>query len=295
MKKALSILLALVLCAALAAPAFADQYGELTVSGLTGCYETTELTITFEAARLDRETLTFIDWDEQLRTYEDLAVITVRPGSAVTVRDSATGDRSSAWPYLLVDGRYTECAGGMEIASGTIGDWKLNELYSNSGSVIGLLCLLGADSGETCYVRLGEAGPKVTRTNQTLKVNGETETTEIYNIDDKNYFKLRDIAMLLNGTGSQFSVGYDPASKTIAVTTGEAYVPVGGELEIPEEDKSGSCVVSSQSLTIDGEPVALTAYNLAGNNFFGLRELGEALGFDVTYDPAERAMLVTSR
>ena len=52
MKKALSILLALVLCAALAAPAFADQYGALTLSGLTGCYGTTELTITFERAML---------------------------------------------------------------------------------------------------------------------------------------------------------------------------------------------------------------------------------------------------
>ena len=136
---------------------------------------------------------------------------------------------------------------------------------------------------------------KANATTQDLLIDGEAKDAEIYNVNDENYFKLRDIAMLLNGTGSQFSVGYDPASKTIAVVTGEAYVPLGGELEIPEEDKSGSCVVSSQSLTIDGEPVALTAYNLAGNNFFGLRELGEALGFDVEYDPAERAMLVTSR
>ena len=35
---------------------------------------------------------------------------------------------------------------------------------------------------------------------QSVIVNGETVAMEVYNIDGSNYFKLRDIAMLLSGT-----------------------------------------------------------------------------------------------
>ena len=133
----------------------------------------------------------------------------------------------------------------------------------------------------------------VVPTNQTLTVNGEVRETEIYNINGSNYFKLRDMAALLNGTGSQFSVSYDAATQTIAVVTGEAYEAVGGELELGT-DKSATCVASPQSITVNGQALALTAYNIGGNNFFKLRELGEALNFSVEYDEATRTMVVAS-
>ena len=140
---------------------------------------------------------------------------------------------------------------------------------------------------------------KVVPTNQTLKVNGKEQETEIYNINDRNYFKLRDIAMLLNGTGSQFSVGYDQVTNTISVRTGGAYEPVGGELaSVSREEmakKADTAQKSAQKLLIDGEAIGLTAYNIGGNNFFGLRDLGEALGFTVDYDNATRTMIVDSQ
>ncbi|MCR5262909.1 MAG: copper amine oxidase N-terminal domain-containing protein, partial [Clostridiales bacterium] len=135
---------------------------------------------------------------------------------------------------------------------------------------------------------------KVSLTSQRLTVDGVEKNAEIYNINDKNYFKLRDIAAMLNGTGSQFSVEYDAEAQMISITTGAAYEPTGGELVVGE-DKSDSCVVSGQKVMIDGETAELTAYNLGGNNFFGLRDLGEALGFDVDYDADTRTMIVTSR
>ncbi len=137
--------------------------------------------------------------------------------------------------------------------------------------------------------------PVVQRTAQKLTVNGEAKTAEIYNIDGSNYFKLRDMAALLSGTGSRFSVAYDEASKTVVVKTGEAYEKQEGDLVIGA-DKSASAVKSTQSLQIDGKAVdGLTAYNLGGNNFFKLRELGEALGFGVSYDEATRTMVVTGK
>ena len=131
-------------------------------------------------------------------------------------------------------------------------------------------------------------------TNQALSVNGEAVTgAQVYNINGSNYFKLRDVAALLNGTGSQFALEYDAAARQIVLTTGEAYTPDGSELTAGE-DQSATAVRSNQSLTIDGESASLTAYNIGGNNYFMLRDLGEALGFEVDYDAATRTMIMNS-
>lgn len=136
---------------------------------------------------------------------------------------------------------------------------------------------------------------EVVRTNQSLVVDGTPVACEIYNIDGSNYFKLRDLAFLLNGTGSQFAVGYDNATRTVTVNTGTGYLPNGSELVIGE-DQSKTAGPSTQTILINGIlNSALSAYNIGGNNFFKLRELGDALGFDVDYDNLTRTMLVNSK
>ena len=46
-------------------------------------------------------------------------------------------------------------------------------------------------------------------TNDKLTVDGVERNPTVYKIGDSNYFKIRDLAAVLNGTGKQFSVGYD--------------------------------------------------------------------------------------
>ncbi len=135
--------------------------------------------------------------------------------------------------------------------------------------------------------------PTVVPSSQKLTVDGAACSAEIYNIDGSNYFKLRDIAALLNGTDAQFSVNYQSEVKTIFIWTGDPYQSVGGELQIGA-DKSASAVRSSQQIQINYLPVDLTAYNIGGNNFFKLRDLGDALGFDVDYDSATRTILIST-
>ena len=134
----------------------------------------------------------------------------------------------------------------------------------------------------------------VVLTKQNLTVDGAAKNTEIYNIDGSNYFKLRDMAALLNGTGSQFSVDFDAARSTIVVKTGAAYTQQSGDLQLGT-DKSSTAAASAQSIEIDGKAADLTAYNIGGNNFFKLRDLGTALNFDVDYDGATSTMIVKSR
>ena len=129
---------------------------------------------------------------------------------------------------------------------------------------------------------------------QSLTVDGKPVNCEKYNIDGSNYFKLRDLAMLLNGTGSQFGVGYDANENAVLITPGQPYEPVGGELVVGE-DKSASAVPSAQRVTVAGASAAgMSVFNLGGNNFFKLRDLGNVLGFGVDYDAATNTAVVLS-
>ena len=130
---------------------------------------------------------------------------------------------------------------------------------------------------------------------QIIAASGKAVSVRSYGIDGESYFKLRDIAALLSGTGAQFSVDYDASRKTVVIRTGEAYAPVGGELTVGES-KPETASPSTQGVEIDGKPVTgLTAYNIGGNNYFTLGGLGAALGFDAAYDQASGTTTVTSR
>ncbi|MCD8256624.1 MAG: GDSL-type esterase/lipase family protein [Oscillospiraceae bacterium] len=130
---------------------------------------------------------------------------------------------------------------------------------------------------------------------QSLTVNGEPVACEAYNIDGCNYFRLRDLAYVLNGTTSQFSVDWDDDADTVSITTGRAYVPLWTELSVGA-DRSASAVRSAQTILINGSAHdELDVQNIGGSNFFQLRELGQVLGFDVSYIAATNTVAVSSR
>ncbi|MBR5700917.1 MAG: hypothetical protein IKX47_00510 [Oscillospiraceae bacterium] len=147
-------------------------------------------------------------------------------------------------------------------------------------------------------VRAEEAIPAMV-TNNMIVVSNSTDAPDahpvhpaVYKIEGSNYFKLRDLAMLLNGSGRQFSVGYDNASKTVSLTTGESYAAVGGELSVSAAERC-SAAVSNDVILIDGEPVDLTVYKIDGANYFKLRDLGRALDFYVGYDEETKIVYIS--
>ena len=151
-----------------------------------------------------------------------------------------------------------------------------------------VLCLLLA------LVPVSASAYSVVLSPQNLMVDGRAVQCEKYNIDGSNYFKLRDIASLLMGTPAEFGVGYDPEANSIIVVPGMPYEPVGGELVVGE-DKSATAVPSSQSLWfLDAPSDGLSVYNIGGNNFFKLRDLGELMGFTVDYDAGTNTAIVRS-
>lgn len=85
-----------------------------------------------------------------------------------------------------------------------------------------------------------------------VKVNGVEQTPQAYLIDGNNYFKLRDLAMMLRETPNRFEVGYDGATKKVALTSGQDYTSVGGELT-SGQDLSYTCKISPSTLVSMGK------------------------------------------
>lgn len=127
-------------------------------------------------------------------------------------------------------------------------------------------------------------------TNDKLSVDGKDATPAAYKIGGANFFMLRDVAMLLNGTNAQFEISYDNDKKAINITTGKAYTPQGFELKTTPQPNA-KAETSTDAVYIDGEKVELTAYKIGGANFYGIRDLGRALGFNVDWT-SERGMFI---
>ena len=133
-----------------------------------------------------------------------------------------------------------------------------------------------------------------TPTNDALWVDGQLRNATVYKIDGSNYFKIRDLAAVLNGTGKQFSVGYDAASKSVTATTGYAYTPVGGELS-GAAPSSQTAAVSNDTVIVNGAAAQnVTVYKIDGSNYFKLRDLGNALGFAVDYEAGKGMIIDTA-
>nr|WP_297275345.1 SpoIID/LytB domain-containing protein [uncultured Agathobaculum sp.] len=138
------------------------------------------------------------------------------------------------------------------------------------------------------------ASVKISPSTHKVSLDGQSVTPQGYNIEDNNYYKLRGIAYLLNGTDSQFNVTWDAANNSIVLTSGEAYQPVGGELGDSVSAQITSCTPSSATIVLDGTTISLTGYLVNGNNYYKLRDVGNALSFGVDYDTANQAVLIDS-
>ena len=134
----------------------------------------------------------------------------------------------------------------------------------------------------TYYPGNGFSKNSVAKT-QTVCLDSRKYSTVAYNIDDNNYFKLRDIAKILDGTIKTFDIKYDGATNSIDMLSFYDYTSVGGELT-PGDGVERTAFSSSVFLTLDGVPIKATCYNIADNNYFRLRDITDALDCRVEWD-----------
>ncbi len=137
-------------------------------------------------------------------------------------------------------------------------------------------------------------GPSLAVKPAAVKVlmNGRAMTLEAYTINDNNYFKLRDVAMAINGTEKQFEVSWDGANNTFSLTTNKAYTPAGGELSVSEMPIQKAAVKTGSRIYLDGRETQLAAFNIGGYNYFKLRDIARALDFSVTWDEKAGTIII---
>lgn len=132
---------------------------------------------------------------------------------------------------------------------------------------------------------------KATRSNMMISVDGTLVEPAGYAIEGYTYYKLRDVAYLMIGKPCTFAVGWDQPTYSVTMTTGQAYTPAGGELT-KESASTAAAKVGDCNLLLDGEEIELDGYLINSNNYFKLRDIGDALGFTVDYDDATRTILI---
>ena len=124
-----------------------------------------------------------------------------------------------------------------------------------------------------------------------VQVNGKAVDPEVYLIGGYNYFKLRDIAYMLNGTSASFNVTWDGAQNAVNMLLGENYTAVGGEMA------AAAVLVqraypSSAKVLLDGSGISIKGYSINGNNYYKIDDVANAVGFIAAYESAARTVQI---
>ena len=165
---------------------------------------------------------------------------------------------------------------------------KRTKLTALTLALLLTLSLIPASLASVPYPTTAAARPSP----QPFSVNGELVDCDRYLINGANYFKLRDLAYILNGTSAEFNVGY--SNGLIDLTRHTAYTTMDGSEMGGRGTQEQTAVLSPDKVRINGETEELTAYKIGGANYFKLRDVGDAMGFHVDYDFDSATVLVNT-
>lgn len=132
---------------------------------------------------------------------------------------------------------------------------------------------------------------KVVPSTHHVEVNGEAVNPQAYNIDGYNYFKLRDLAYLLNGTTMSFNVTWDSSKNAVNLISGQAYTVVGGEMTVASTT-SLRVQESTSKVLLDGSGVSIKGYNINGNNYYKIADVSSAIGFTAAYESTTKTVQI---
>ena len=134
--------------------------------------------------------------------------------------------------------------------------------------------------------------PNAIPTSSKVIIDGKEVSFDAYNIKNNNYFKLRDVAMALSGSGKQFDVTWNGDKNSIDMLSGNAYTPVGGELVLGDGAVKIADNSNPSQLLKDGSMLFMSSYNINGNNYFKLRDLGKEFNFGISWDSVNNCILI---
>ena len=133
-----------------------------------------------------------------------------------------------------------------------------------------------------------------------MTVDGVFKTSNYYSVDKVMFFSLRNMAVLVNGTGKNFNITV--SGSDVAVTSQTTYTPTGDEtvregnkrLNFTDEPSLPVNPVSGR-FTLDGVDVTIPAYEIGGEVYCTMPEFFGLLGITVDKDPEYRTLIVKTK
>lgn len=120
--------------------------------------------------------------------------------------------------------------------------------------------------------------------NSGVTLNGRPVDVSGYEVKNSNYYKIRDIAMVLRSTSARFNVGWDRDRSAITISLGEKYEIVGGELEKGSITTTMDIEENTAPIYVDGKEYNIKCYNIGGNTYFKIRDIADMVGFGVNWN-----------
>ncbi|MFI3227981.1 MAG: hypothetical protein R3Y09_11340 [Clostridia bacterium] len=114
-------------------------------------------------------------------------------------------------------------------------------------------------------------------------VNGVEIVCESYEIKGEKYFKLHDLAYILNGTEKQFEVAYNEEYDAINLKTRVNYTEVGNELVIGDGTEK-IADLSKNTFCRDEFYANFVVYDIDGQDYFNISDICQAFNIGLTVE-----------
>lgn len=153
---------------------------------------------------------------------------------------------------------------------------------------------VGAPVPATAATLMTVNGLNLSQSTSNVAVDGLQVSPEGYCINQENYYKLRDLAFLLTGTGTAFDVVWDDANTCISMLSGRDYTITGGEMVPSGSSSIYKFVPSYSDVRLNGQLVQMTGYNINNNNYYRIRDVAPLIGFGVDWDKENYTVVIDS-
>ncbi len=158
-------------------------------------------------------------------------------------------------------------------------------------SVVLIIMILGVSSLCTVFA---ENGVTAKISSSSVYVNGGWANAQVYNIKGSNYFNLKDLAIALNGTSSQFDIITGSKKGQIEIIKGQGYKSKE-EVSYGYYQDTDIAYPAASTLLVDNKAIAITAYKINDNSYFNLRDLSEIIQFYVDWNAEKNSIFITTK
>ena len=125
--------------------------------------------------------------------------------------------------------------------------------------------------------------------NDKIAVDGTEFYMQPYTINGYNYFKLRAVCGILQGTPNEFDLNWNSGENKTVIWNGPLNMPIIS-MDYDGVFRNQTAHPVDAVMEVDGRDVTLQAYNINGYNYFKLRDLAELIGFEVGWNNATKTV-----